>query len=216
MTRDFPFVAVGFDLDGTLLDSVGDLAAATNHALGVAGYAPLAVEVLRPMIGGGARQLLQSALTSIRATEDVDRLLPHLLDHYDAHMTDLTRPFPGVVEALDDLAVRGVTLAIVTNKRERFTLKLLEAFDLRDRFACVIGGDTIPGKAKPDPAPIAEMVRQCGGPAAFVGDSAYDVQAAKAAGVPCLVFAPAGDNTAGGDATFDRYAVLIAALEGLT
>lgn len=206
---DFPFDIVGFDLDGTLVDSAGDLAAAVNHALAVAGRPPLPVEAIRSMIGGGARLMLQTALQASGGDERLDDLLPILLAHYEANIAVTTRPFPGVTDALDALSARGATLAIVTNKRAHFTDLLLRALDLTDRFACVISGDTIPGKAKPDPAPILEMVRRCGGGrAAFVGDSRYDVEAARAARVPVAVFG----RDATGDAAFDDYRALVATL----
>jgi phosphoglycolate phosphatase len=211
----FSFDLVGFDLDGTLVDSAGDLAAAVNHALHVAGRAPLDVERVRPMIGGGSHVMLQRALIATGGDEDLDRLLPELLDFYDAHIADLTRPCPGAVEALDDLIARGVRLAVVTNKREYFSVKLLRTLGLLDRFACVIGGDTIPGKSKPDPAPIMEMLRRCERKrAVFVGDSIYDVQAAHAAGLPVALYAPANDL--GADAHFADFGELIPALAAIS
>ena len=213
---DFPFDCVGFDLDGTLVDSAGDLAAAVNHALAAAGREPVSVAQVRGMIGGGARLMLQSALRATGGDERLDELLPLLLDHYDAHIAVTTRPFPGAIDALDALAAQGVTLAVVTNKREHFTTKLLGELGLLDRFATVISGDTIPGKAKPDPAPIALMIARCGARCpAFVGDSIYDVAAAHAAGVPVALFSPGGSNAPGADAVFEDYAALVATLTGL-
>jgi phosphoglycolate phosphatase len=207
---DFPFAIVGFDLDGTLVDSAGDLAAAVNHALAAAGRPPFPVDRIRPMIGGGARLMLQTALKASGGDDQLDDLLPILLAHYEANIAVTTRPFPGAVAALDALAARGVDLAIVTNKREHFTNLLLRELGLIDRFACVISGDTIPGKAKPDPEPIREMVRRCGGGrAAFVGDSVYDVGAANAAGIPVATYG----EVAGADATFDDYHDLLPTLE---
>ena len=209
---DFPFDIVGFDLDGTLIDSAGDLAAAVNHALATAGRPSFPVEQIRPMIGGGARLMLQTALKTGGGDDQLDDLLPVLLAYYEANIAVTTRPFPGVIPALDALARRGVALAIVTNKREHFTGLLLRELGLTDHFACVISGDTIPGKAKPDPAPIIEMVRRCGGGrAAFVGDSVYDVSAAKAAGIPVATYGPVPCT----DAVFEDYSVLIGTLEGL-
>jgi phosphoglycolate phosphatase len=209
---DFPFALVGFDLDGTLVDSTADLAAAVNHVLAIAGRAPLTVEQVRPMIGGGSRVMLQHALQATGGDGDLDRLLPLLLDHYAAHLADTTRPFPGAVTALDALAARGVTLAVVTSKRERLSIDLLRRLDLLDRFACVIGGDTV-AALKPDPAPIDAMLRRCGGTgrAAFVGDSAYDVGAARAAGIPVAIHGDAPDA----DATFSDYADLVRTLARL-
>ena len=209
---DFPFAIVGFDLDGTLVDSAGDLAAAVNHALAVADRPPFSVKAIRPMIGGGARLMLQTALLASGGDDRLDDLLSVLLAFYEANIAVTTRPFPGAVAALDALASRGVALAIVTNKRARFTDLLLRELDLADRFACVISGDTIPGKAKPDPAPIVEMVRRCGnGRAAFVGDSIYDVGAATAAAIPVATYGP----VPGADAVFDDYAKLVPTLERL-
>ncbi len=212
---DFPFDIVGFDLDGTLVDSAGDLAAAVNHALIAAGRSPIPIDRIRPMIGGGARLMLQTALLASGDDERLDELLPVLLAYYEANIATATRPFPGVVAALDTLADRGVTLAIVTNKRQHFTDLLLRELALADRFACVICGDTIPGKAKPDPAPIVEMVRRCGGGrAAFVGDTIYDVRAAHAAGMPIALYATTSDL--GADAGFSDFADLIPTLETIS
>jgi phosphoglycolate phosphatase len=209
---DFPFAIVGFDLDGTLVDSAGDLAAAVNHALAVAGRPLFPVERIRPMIGGGARLMLQTALGASGGDEQLDDLLPVLLAYYEANIAVTTRPFPGAIAALDALVARGVALAIVTNKRAHFTGLLLRELGLTDRFACVISGDTIAGKAKPDPAPIVEMVRRCGGGrAAFVGDSRYDIEAARGAGVPVAVYGGA----AVGDAAFDDYRDILGTLERL-
>jgi phosphoglycolate phosphatase len=217
----FPFAIVGFDLDGTLLDTSQDLAAAANAALAAAGRDPLPVEAVLARVGGGTRNMLAGVLeASGGATdEDVDRLLPVLLAHYKANMTVHTRPYAGAAAALDALAARGVTLAVVTNKLERFAISLLEATGLRDRFACVIGGDTLP-VGKPAPDGILEMVRRCGGgAAAFIGDSIYDVEAARAANVPVVAcrfgFSPEAVDGLGADAVIDGFDALIAALERL-
>ena len=218
----FPFAIVGFDLDGTLLDTSRDLAAAANAALAAAGRDPLPVEAVLARVGGGTRNMLAGVLeASGGASEaEVDRLLPVLLAHYEANMTVHTRPYPGAVAALDTLAAQQVRLAVVTNKLERFANTLLDVAGLRDRFACVIGGDTL-SVGKPAPDGIVEMVRRCGGgAAAFVGDSIYDVQAAKAAGVPVVAcrfgFSPEGVDGLGADAVIDGFDALIPALERLT
>jgi phosphoglycolate phosphatase len=212
---DFPFALVGFDLDGTLVDSVADLAAAVNHALADIGRAPLTVDQVRPMIGGGSGVMLQRALIATGGDERLDELLPEMLAFYAAHIVDHTRPFPGVVEALDALRKLGVTLTVVTNKREHFSFALLDALGLTDRFTCIIGGDT-PGLTamKPDRAPIDLMLHKCSssGPAAFVGDSIYDVDAARAAGVPVALFAPDGGGIPGANAIFADYRDLLPTL----
>jgi phosphoglycolate phosphatase len=210
---DFPFDLVGFDLDGTLVDSAPDLAAAVNHVLEGEGRPPLTVEQVHAMMGGGARLLLDRALKMTGNSERVDALMPKLLDYYAEHIAVLTRPFPHVVETLDALAARDVTLAVMTNKLEHLAVRLLTELGLLERFACVIGGDTL-GVTKPDPAPIREMIARCNGRrAAFVGDTIYDVEAARNAGIPCVLFAPKGAGQAlGAAATIASYESLVAVL----
>lgn len=221
-SRGFPFAIVGFDLDGTLLDTSGDLTAAVNHALGSIGRAPLSAEAVKPMIGGGARAMLQHGLdaTGGHDADTLDRLHRLLLEYYEAHLAVHTVPFPGAIEALDALAARGVTLGIMTNKLERFARAILDALDLTSRFASIIGGDTL-GIAKPSPKPIQALVEQCGGGrAAFVGDSIFDVQAARAAGLPVIVcsfgFLSQPVEALGGDAIIDSYVELIPTLTRLS
>lgn len=222
MTR-FSFRIVGFDLDGTLLDTSGDLAAAVDHALARAGRGPLGVDAIKPMIGGGARRMLAQALdaTGGGAEAELDRLLPMLLDFYRDNIAVHTRPFPHALETLDQLHQRGVRCAVVTNKREEFALKLLQTLGLLGRFACVIGGDTLgPDRAKPMPDGILAAVERCGGGrAAFVGDSIYDVAAGKAAGVPTVAcafgFLQQPVETLGADAIIRGFDELIPTLDRL-
>ncbi|MHA4837078.1 HAD-IA family hydrolase [Sphingopyxis sp. MSC1_008] len=184
----FPFAIVGFDLDGTLLDTLGDLAAAVNHTLGLTDRAPLAEAAVRPMIGRGAKHMLEEGLRASGGVPDgaVERLYPELLAFYEAHIAVHSRPFPGVIAALDRLDALGVRTAVVTNKAEHLARVLLGEFGLADRMATIIGGDTL-GVRKPSPEPIHAMIERCGGGrAAFVGDSIYDVMAAKNAGVPSV------------------------------
>ncbi|CAM3019770.1 MULTISPECIES: HAD-IA family hydrolase [Sphingomonas] len=218
----FPFAIVGFDLDGTLLDTSGDLTAAVNHALATIGRAPLSVEAVKPMIGGGARAMLQHGLDATGGydADTLDRLHRLLLDYYEANLAVHTAPFPGAIEALDELAARGVTLGIMTNKLERFARAILDSLGLTERFASIIGGDTL-GVSKPSPRPIQALVEQCGGgPAAFVGDSIFDVQAARAAGLPVIAcsfgFLSLPVEALGADAIIDGYADLIPTLTRLS
>ena len=218
----FPFAIVGFDLDGTLLDTSGDLTAAVNHALATLGRAPLSVEAVKPMIGGGARAMLQHGLDATGGydADTLDRLHRLLLDYYEANLAVHTAPFPGAIEALDELAARGVTLGIMTNKLERFARAILDSLGLTERFASIIGGDTL-GVSKPSPRPIQALVEQCGGgPAAFVGDSIFDVQAARAAGLPVIAcsfgFLSLPVEALGADAIIDGYADLIPTLTRLS
>ncbi|KQT31877.1 hypothetical protein ASG29_08290 [Sphingomonas sp. Leaf412] len=218
----FPFQIVGFDLDGTLLDTGDDLAAAVNHTLSLAGRAPLSRAVILSHVGGGVQQLLHRVLDLTGGTSpalEAD-LLPRHGAWYRAHLTDHTAPYPGAVAALEGLAARGATLAVVTNKREAISRELLDRLGLADRFACIIGGDTMP-RNKPAPDPIREMLRRCGGTAngrraAFVGDSRYDVEAAHSAGLPVVgCHFGFGHDTPGADATIDRFDRLIPVLEAL-
>lgn len=222
-TVDRAFDIVGFDLDGTLLDTSPDLAAAVNHALALAGRPLLSPEQVEPMIGGGAKEMLRLALEASGGCEpDVFRgYYKEMLRHYDAHIADLTQPYPGALDALDALAGQGVKLAVVTNKFEALAVRLLGLLGLLDRFETVIGGDTLgPGNAKPSAAPIVEMIARCGGGrAAFLGDSIYDVMAAKAAGIPAIAvsfgFLHGPVEELGADAVIDHYDALIPTLARL-
>ena len=184
---DFPFDLIGFDLDGTLVDSSADLAVAVNHVLAGLGRPPLSLAEVRRNIGGGGRRMLALSLADAGLDDSaLDAHYATLLDYYTEHLADNTRPFPGLVEALDTLVARGVTLAVVTNKVERLAVKLLNALGLADRFATIIGGGSV-ARGKPGPDPILEMIRRCGGTrTAFVGDSSYDIDAARAAGVTSI------------------------------
>lgn len=217
----FPFDVVGFDLDGTLLDTSGDLAAAVNHALASAGRSTLGVDEIRPMIGGGARHMLAQgmAATGGCGEAELDMLQDRLLSYYEANIAVHTRPFPGAIEAVDALRARGVAVGIMTNKVERLARAVLDQLGLLPRFAAVIGGDTV-GERKPAPEPIAEMVRRCGGGrAAFVGDTIYDITGAHNAGLPAVAvsfgFLAQPVNELGAEAVIDHFDRLIPALEGL-
>lgn len=220
---DFPFDIVGFDLDGTLLDTSADLTAAVNHALADARRPLLTADEVVPMVGGGAKNMLRQSLEATGGCDDDEfrRLYKLLLAYYEAHIADGSRPYPGMIDALDVLDARGVKVAVVTNKFEGFAEKLLGALGLRSRFAALIGGDTMgKGFAKPHRAPIDEMIRRCGGGrAAFVGDSIYDIGAARSAGIPAIavsfgfLLGPVEDL--GADAVIDDYAELVPALERL-
>lgn len=217
---DFSFDIVGFDLDGTLLDTSTDLLAATNHALTLVDRPTLAPDRIKSMIGGGAKNMLKQGLEESGGyDEDVmRRAYPALLEFYGENLSNGTVPFAGLTEALNDLETRGVKLAIVTNKFERFATRLVREVGLDHRFACVIGGDTMGrGNAKPSAAPIHEMIARCGGGrAAFIGDSIYDIMAAKNAGIPSIAvsfgFLMQPVAELGADAVIDGYDELVPTL----
>ena len=210
---------IGFDLDGTLVDTAGDLTAGVNHALGLAARAPLGVEQVRPMIGLGGRHMLEQGLLATGGVPggDFERLFREFLRHYEANIAVHSRPFPGLIAALDQLDALGVKTAVVTNKTEHLARLLLGNLGLADRMATIIGGDTL-GRANAKPS--HEMIARCGGGrAAFVGDSIYDVMAANSAGVTSILVGfgfldrPAKDF--GADHVIDHYDALIPLLETL-
>ncbi|WP_298398517.1 HAD family hydrolase [Sphingobium sp.] len=180
-----PFDIVGFDLDGTLIDTSGDLAAAVNYAIGTIGRPPFPVAAIHPFVGKGARVMLQRALDASGGYDEATllALLPVLLDYYEQNLAIHSIPYPGLIDAMEQLAARGVKLAICTNKAERFTIPLMHQLGLSDRFASIVAGDTV-GVAKPDPAPIREMIaRAGGGRTIFIGDTINDIAGARNAGV---------------------------------
>jgi phosphoglycolate phosphatase len=229
---DFPFDAVGFDLDGTLLDTYRDLGAAVNHALALGAYAPVPVGSAKDLIGGGAKAMLAQAVQAQGGIpgglegDDFHGLYKSMLRYYADNNAVHSTPFPHAREVVAELAARGVRLAVVTNKFEGFARAILEQLDFLKPFATVIGGDSLgkdaTGKriAKPSPEPVIAARAACGGGRfAFVGDSTYDVQAARAAGVP--VFAAAygycdlPPHELGADAVIDSLGELIPALAAL-
>ena len=224
MITSRPVDILGFDLDGTLVDSSFELAAALNHALAVSGRAPIAATDVKQLVGMGARHMLEMALAKTGPVDpaEVKALMPILVTHYEAHIGSNCPVFPGLIPALDQLADAGVTLAVVTNKFENLAVKLLDALGMHHRFATVIGGDTMgPGRGKPAPDGLIEMVRRCGGgTAAFVGDSIHDIHAAKATPMPSIAvrfgFLHQPVETMGADAIIDHFDDLIPALAGLS
>ncbi len=222
---DFPYQIIGFDLDGTLLDTSPELTVSVNHTLALAGLPTLSLEEVKPMVGLGAKHMLEVGLERA-GNSDPQALrdyLPILLDHYGDNLGSGSPPYPGLLDAMARFDAMGVKMTVVTNKYERFAVKLLTEVGLIDRFACVIGGDTMgKGKSKPDRAPIDEMVRRSGGepgstPAAFIGDSIYDVMAAHNAGIPCVAvsfgFLHQPVDTLGADAIIDHYNEFIPTLQ---
>jgi phosphoglycolate phosphatase len=216
-----PFDVIVFDLDGTLADTAADLAAALNHALRALGREDVPAEAVRGLIGHGGRALLRRGLEATGAASEalVEQGYPILLDHYSRHICDATRPYPGVEAALDAIEAAGARIAVCTNKAEGLTRALFDALGWRDRFAAVVGGDTLASR-KPDAAPLREAVaRAGGGRAVLVGDSITDAGTARAAGMPFVAvsfgFRDRALEELGADAVIDRYEDLMAALAAL-
>jgi phosphoglycolate phosphatase len=187
-----PVEGVLFDLDGTLLDTVGDIARALNAALTEAGFAARPLGAVRAGVGRGAAMLIRRVLVAESpdaATEE--RLLERFFTHYEAlhaEGTSHSPPFPGVVEGLGRLSDWGVPMAVVTNKRQDLAVAALEDAGLLQAFRLVVGGDTCPTR-KPEPGPLLHALGILGvapARALMVGDSANDVHAARAAGLPVL------------------------------
>ena len=219
MTR-IPFDIVGFDLDGTLLDTSGDLAAAVNYAIGTVGRPPFPTDAIRPFVGKGAKVMLERALTASGGFDDalLTHTLPILLDYYEQNLAIHSVPYPGLIAAMDALEQAGVKLAICTNKAERFTIPLMHQIGLSDRFAAIVGGDTL-GVAKPDPAPIHEMIaRAGGGRAIFLGDTINDIAGARNAGIPSIAvsfgFLDGPVEQLEADAVIDHFDELLPLLQG--
>jgi phosphoglycolate phosphatase len=220
----FPFDTIGFDLDGTLVDTAPDLGRAVNHALAVIGREPVSNDVTRQLVGGGTRAMLTRALErtgGMIGEEEFAALYEELIGCYEQHTSDDSKPYPGCLAALDALTARGCKLAVVTNKLEYLARKLLDELQMTERFACILGGDTLgPGRAKPAPDMIEAALERSGGTRfAMVGDSSFDVRAAKAAGAPCVVLSvgyhDAPPETLGADALIDHYDELMGVLERL-
>ena len=219
MTR-IPFDIVGFDLDGTLLDTSGDLAAAVNYAIGTVGRPPFPTDAIRPFVGKGAKVMLERALTASGGFDDalLAHTLPILLDYYEQNLAIHSVPYPGLIAAMDALEQAGVKLAICTNKAERFTIPLMHQIGLSDRFTAIVGGDTL-GVAKPDPAPIHEMIaRAGGGRAIFLGDTINDIAGARNAGIPSIAvsfgFLDGPVEQLEADAVIDHFDELLPLLQG--
>jgi len=188
--------AIALDLDGTLLDTIHDLAEAVNALLAELGHAPLPKDAIRAMVGKGMANLVRRALAAARgvppaAIDDAtrDAALVRYQAHYAAILGRGTQPFPGMVEGLDALRAMGFPLAVVTNKASRFVQPHLDHAGIAHHFALVIGGDTLPTR-KPDAGPLQHVARVFGiapGRLLMVGDSGNDVEAARAAGCPVVV-----------------------------
>jgi phosphoglycolate phosphatase len=184
-------LTIVFDLDGTLIDTAPDLIDTLNFILAGRGLPAVPYQAARPLIGGGAKGMIERALVLEgrgATTADVDVLYTAFVAHYAEHIADRSRPFPHVEATLDRLAAEGHTLAVCTNKLEWLSKRLLEALKLSERFAAICGQDTF-GIQKPDPQILRSTVARAGGQvnrAIMVGDSITDIRTARAAQVPVV------------------------------
>ncbi|GAB7128907.1 phosphoglycolate phosphatase [Silvimonas sp. JCM 19000] len=186
--------AYAFDLDGTLVDSITDLARAANAARADLGLAALAEDVVESFVGDGAASLVARTVANdinaeFSGSAQQQAGLQAFNRHYLAGLSIATRFYPEVQATLATLHERGYPLAIVTNKPERFTLPLLRELGVREHFDLVISGDTL-AERKPSPLPLLHVAEQFGvnpGELLMVGDSINDALAAQAAGCPVVV-----------------------------
>jgi phosphoglycolate phosphatase len=200
---------VVFDLDGTLVDSLRDIAAAVNDALArvAPGARPLALAEIHAFVGEGATVLLRRSLEAAGATVPVEQVLPAYLESYGRRLLDTTAFYPGVLPALDALADN--TLAVLTNKPGDLSRTLLCGLGADRRFARIWGTGDVPSR-KPDPSGLQRLARELGARLAetvMVGDSAVDVETGRAAGCRTVGvtygFDPQGVIAAGPDLLLD-------------
>lgn len=181
-----------FDLDGTLADTAHDLIGTLNALLAREGFSPLALDIGRPLVGAGARALVERGFTlragAPLAPERVEALVKDFLAYYEDHIADESRLFPGALAALDRFKEAGFRLAVCTNKPEGLARLLLEKLAAADRFAAICGRGSFP-MHKPDPRTLLLTIDAAGGDprrAAMVGDSKTDIDTARAAGTPAI------------------------------
>ncbi len=180
-----------FDLDGTLIDTAPDLVATLNLLFTTLNIPPVPIAEARPLIGNGVRPLIERGLAAQNIGLDtgrVDSLYARFIAHYAEHIADASRPFPGVVQAMDVLAAEGAVFAVCTNKLEWLSVKLLTELDLARRFAAICGQDTFSVR-KPHPDALRQTILRAGGDpqrAILVGDSETDITTGRAAGIPVI------------------------------
>lgn len=180
-----------FDLDGTLVDTAGDLIGTLNHILAEHDIPPLPLETARPMLGAGARALIERGLSAAGRSVSPARLeemFLAFLARYEAHIADESRPFPGVETALGRFEAAGWAFAVCTNKFEHPSIRLLTELGLAERFRAICGKNTFPF-CKPDPRALLATIERAGGDAErsiMVGDSKTDIFTAQAARVPVI------------------------------
>ena len=178
-----------FDLDGTLLDTIADLAESANYALKQLGYPTHDVETIRTFVGNGINKLLERALPTHEQTEEnVMRMRSHFVPYYDVHNADLSSPYPGIVNLLEDLQAKGIQIAVASNKYQAATVKLVKQYFPNIDFVEILGqreGINV----KPDPTIVFDILKKAKvsfEETLYVGDSGVDMQTAINAGIDAV------------------------------
>ena len=178
-----------FDLDGTLLDTLGDLAASTNYALRTHGMPEHALDDVRRFVGNGVRVLMERAVPQGAENPQFEAAFQTFRTHYMQHSLDTTKPYDGILETLEALNAEGCRLAVVSNKMMAATQELCRHF-FRDTIEVAIGEHEAQGiRKKPAPDTVNEAFRQLGvgkERAVYVGDSDVDILTARNSGLPCI------------------------------
>lgn len=182
------YKAVLFDMDGTVLDTLRDLNAAVNRALGEFGFAPQSLDETRRRVGNGSRRLLELSVPERTDGATLDRLLAWYLPYYNAHANDTTAPYPGIPELLGALRAEGIPLAVVSNKPDP-TVKELAQIHFQGLFTVAVGENEAGGvRRKPCPDTLLAAAAALGATpeeCLYVGDSEVDVLTAARAGMDC-------------------------------
>ena len=178
-----------FDLDGTLLDTLGDLAASVNYALRTHGMPEHTIDDVRRFVGNGVRKLMERAIPDGASNPDFEATFATFRQYYMAHSLDTTKPYDGILETLEALKAKGCHLAVVSNKMMAATQELCRHF-FPDTIEVAIGENEAEGiRKKPAPDTVIAALRQLGvgqEGAVYVGDSDVDIETARNSGLPCI------------------------------
>jgi len=174
-----------FDLDGTLVDTIQDVSDAINYAVGHFGVGPLATETIKPMVGFGITKLIEGLIPE-KGPQVKENAINRFLEYYSVHLLDNTKAYPQVKETLSKLG--NYKKAVISNKREVFSKKILEGLGLLGFFDVVLGSDSVPER-KPSPVPVFEILKRAEvskDEAVIIGDSNLDIEAGRAAGIKTI------------------------------
>ncbi len=191
--RERRFRLALFDLDGTLVDSVPDLADAIDHSLVSLGYSPAGEGLVRLWVGNGAPMLVRRALAHSLSLPSTDGIPEDLfqnayrsfLDHYQLHFANRTALYSGTLDLLQNWHTHGIVIGLITNKPGQFTGPLCKELGISEFFSIMLSGDSLPSK-KPDPMPLLHACHELGIPTSetiMIGDSVHDLNAARAADI---------------------------------